>query len=74
MMLSQAERVKEHRKDVPRLHLQLYDRVMSGGRSRKDAIKLQCLECWAFVRKETEACDNFACPLFPLRPYQKKNS
>ena len=73
-MSTQTERIKRHREDIPKLYLQLYDRVMSGGRSRKDAIKLQCLECWGFAIKETQACNNFACPLFQLRPYRKSSS
>lgn len=56
---------------MPKLYRKLYDRVMAGKASPRDAIKMQCLECWAYVRAETQACDNYACPLHAYRPYQK---
>ena len=74
-MSTQTERIKRHREDIPKLYLQLYDRVMSGTKAnRTDAIKLQCLECWAFAIKEAQTCDNYACPLYPVRAYRKSSS
>ncbi len=37
----------------------------------REAIRMQCLECWGYVKAETAACDNYACPLFAYRPDQK---
>lgn len=68
--LSTAERVAKHRADMPELYRKMFDRCTSGKASPREAIKMQCLECWGYVRAETTACDNCACPLFAYRPYQ----
>lgn len=72
--MSPEDRVKEHRANVPRKYKKLYDRVMSKKAPPREAIKLQCLECWAYVKSETELCDNFACPLYLYRPYRSPPS
>ena len=64
------QRIKEHRTDVPRKYRKLYDKVMRGEASPREAIRLQCLECWAYIKTETELCDNYACPLYAYRPYK----
>ncbi|HEG43599.1 MAG TPA: hypothetical protein ENH94_06075 [Phycisphaerales bacterium] len=64
-------RVDKRRAEMPSRYRKLYDRVMSGVASPREAIRMQCLECWGYVKAETATCDNYACPLFAYRPYQK---
>lgn len=68
--LSSSKRIAERRSDMPRQYRKLYDRCMAGKASPRDAIKMHCLECWGWVKGETEKCDNYACPLYRYRPYQ----
>ncbi len=70
-MNNDQQRIVQRRADMPRQYRKLYDRVMVGKASPRQAIKMQCLECWGWVRTETAKCDNYACPLFRYRPYQK---
>jgi len=39
-------------------------------RSRAAAVKLFCLECCGFVRKDVTGCTATACALYRWRPYQ----
>jgi hypothetical protein len=66
-----AARIAKHRADMPLKYRKLYDRVVAGKASPREAIKMQCLECWAYVKSETKSCDNYACNLFAFKPYQK---
>ena len=68
--MTQQERIAERRADMPKKYRKLYDKVMAGKASPRDAIRMQCLECFAWVQTETKKCDNCACPLYRYRPYQ----
>ena len=70
-MATPKERRSKCRAAMPRKYRKLYSRVISGKASPREAIKMQCLECWAYVAAETTKCDNYACPLFRYRPFQK---
>ena len=70
-MATPKERVAKQRNEVPSKFRKLYDRVMSGKASPRQAIKMQCLECFGYVQTETGRCDNYACPLYAYRPYRK---
>lgn len=54
---------------VPDKYNSLLQRLKNG--SLKAAIKLKCLECSCWVSKEVGLCKVNACPLFPIRPFQK---
>lgn len=54
---------------VPDKYNSLLERLKKG--SLKAAIKLKCLECSCWVSKEVGLCKVNACPLFPVRPFQK---
>ncbi len=71
-MSTDAERIEKKRRAVPVKYRKLFDRCMAGKASPRDAIKMQCLECWGYDRTETEACDIVTCPLYHHRPYQKR--
>jgi hypothetical protein len=51
-------------RDIPRRYQALYKRRK---RSRKSAIRSQCLECVGYVAKEVELCTDPGCPLFSWR-------
>jgi hypothetical protein len=61
----------QRRRDIPRQYRKLYDRCITGQASPREAIKMQCLECCAWVKYEVVACNNHACSLFKYRPYQE---
>jgi hypothetical protein len=42
--------------------------------SKSAALKLHCLQCCAFVRKEVRNCSCYSCPLHPFRPYQDRDT
>jgi len=66
-----GEQVQEYRDGIPPKYRKLYDRVMSGAASPREAIKLHCLDCWGYARREAEECCGFKCALYLYRPYQK---
>ena len=64
-------RIARRQADTPKKYRKLYDCCMKGKASPRNAIRMQCLECWAWVQTETAKCDNVCCPLYRYRPYQK---
>jgi len=46
----------------------LVDQIEKG--SRAAAVKLNCLQCCAFMTKEVRLCGCGMCPIWPFRPYQ----
>ena len=69
--MTRQEKISQRRTDMPKRYRKLYDKVTSGKASPRDAIRMQCLECYGWVQTETKKCDNYACPLYGYRPYQK---
>ena len=69
---SRKERIATRRARMPKRYRVLYDRCTSGKASPRQAIRMQCLECYGWVQTETAQCDNVCCPLFRYRPYQKR--
>ena len=65
------EKIEEQRAAMPSKYRKLYDKVLIGKASPREAIKLQCLECYGYIQAETETCDNYLCHLYHYRPYQK---
>ena len=53
-------------REVPRKYRALYRRAWAR-KSRKAAIRAQCLECVGFSSREVELCTAPACPLFAFR-------
>lgn len=48
------------------------DRAASG--SMKAAIKLNCIECSGFIKKEVALCQIQTCPMWTFRPYKNMKS
>jgi len=40
--------------------------------SKAIAVKAKCLDCCNWIAKEITLCTAETCPLWPVRPYQKK--
>ncbi len=70
-MTTQQEQIARRRADMPSKYRKLYDRCTTGKASPRDVIKMQCLECFGWVRKEMVKCNSYACPLYSYRPYRK---
>lgn len=60
--------------NVPPLYRPLYERVISGEASYRQAIKAKCQEClgWEDAVRGIRNCTARTCPLWPYRPYQEK--
>lgn len=56
------------RKEAPRWALTLIDAAEEG--SVTAALKVKCLDCSGWERKEVRDCTVAGCPLYPVRPYQ----
>jgi len=66
-----ADSTETHRAAIPSKYRKLYDRVLTGKASPREAIKLQCLACFGYVQSEMVQCNSYLCPLYRYRPYQK---
>jgi hypothetical protein len=64
--IAQAHKLLRER--TPERFHNLVDQVEAGSRSA--AVKLNCLECSAYVTSEVRQCVCSHCPLFAFRPYQ----
>lgn len=58
--------------NMPVSHRKLFQRAWAGKASPRATIKAFCLDCVGFERAAVTGCTAFACPLWPLRPYQRK--
>lgn len=64
------EQLKYYHKEVPRSIQMLYLKVTIGN-SRALAVKLNCLECTNWSRRDITECDmRVNCALWKWRPYQ----
>jgi hypothetical protein len=57
---------------IPTAYRKLFERSYTGKASPRASIKAFCLECIGFERAAITDCTASACPLWRLRPYQKK--
>ena len=58
------------RRRTPAALQPLIDRIIAPRGNLKAAVKLNCLQCCGYARKEVSRCSAFACPLYRFRPYQ----
>lgn len=70
IQVKREEAIQKRLKEVLPLYKGHYLRAVKG-KSRPAAIKAFCLECIGWERKEITQCTALACPLWPVRPYQK---
>lgn len=52
-------------------YMPLADKIANG--SKAAAIKLNCLQCCGFEKKEVKYCTCTDCPMFTFRPYRSKS-
>lgn len=57
---------------VPVSRRRVFERSWSGQASPRACIKAFCLECLGFDEAAIRDCTAWACPLWRLRPYQRK--
>ena len=65
---AQTRQVERALSTVPRSFRKSYLMAM-GGKSRKKAVQIYCLQCAGWKRKQVSACSNLSCPLYPYRPF-----
>lgn len=72
--VSEKDVINQHFKELERItppkYKGLVAKVKSG--SKVSALKLHCLVCCGFARKEVRMCTAMRCPVWTLRPYQGK--
>lgn len=71
-MKTPQERIDRRRSFVPVKYLKLYDKCIMGQASPRQAIKMQCLECFGYVSSEAADCQGYACPLYAYNPLRKR--
>lgn len=59
--------IEQRRAQIPKLYRGIYDKAV-GGRSRKAAMHVFCLECCGYQIQEVYLCTDLACTLYPYRP------
>jgi len=52
--------------NIPKKYIPMYNRAVSG-KSRKAAIRFQCLNCMGYSEKAVKECSLTACQFFPYR-------
>ena len=67
-MVAFASTFAKQRQEFPRFALPIIAQAEQG--SLPALIKLKCLDCVCWNRKEVRDCVVIECPLFPIRPYQ----
>lgn len=65
-------RIAKRRSDMSELYRPLYDRVVAGTASPRQAIKSFCLQCMGWQRKDVATCKTAECSLHRHRPYQQE--
>lgn len=71
---ARAQQIEARAKQIPDMmdYFKTYAKAITG-RSRKAAMKAQCLECYGWEREEVRNCTDLACPLYSYRPYRDLN-
>lgn len=70
---AQQNRRADTLNNAPPLYRGLLGKCYAGKASPRTAIKVMCLECRGYERKDIRDCRTPHCPLWMLRPYQPKN-
>ena len=66
-----ADRIASYRVGIPPKYRKMYDRVMAGNGTPRQAIRLQCLACWGWVKSDAAECGGYDCTLYPYNPFLK---
>jgi hypothetical protein len=68
--LKRQEQIAKRMAQIPKIHQAVYKSAVSG-KSRKNAVKAQCLECVCWQKEEVRLCTDLGCPLYAYRPYKE---
>jgi len=60
--------LKDLKKEAGEKYNKTVDRIGKG--SMKSAIKMKCLDCSGYDKKEVKNCTVYNCSLYPFRPYK----
>lgn len=72
MTENQTDLLKQVSRHSPRL-VSVYKRAFSGG-SKAAAIKGKCIDCVGYGIARVRDCECDDCPLWPYRPFQRKET
>ena len=72
MDAKQIRRVERVVRSSPK-YAGLFQAVYVGASSPRQCIKVFCLDCMGLQKDEIPLCSATACPLWKLRPYQRKD-
>jgi len=61
-------------RSVPEKHKIATRRALLGQIPRSTAIRVKCLQCCNYEREQISECTVITCALWPVRPYQDKNT
>jgi hypothetical protein len=66
-----AEEIRKAREErlkvIPKKYQKIFERAWTG-KSRKAAVRAQCIECMGFSIKGIKECSSMACSLYGYRP------
>ena len=68
---ARARLVQERLSEMPKSSMRAYLLAVSG-RSLRAAVKAFCAECVCWERDEVRRCTGTDCPLWAVRPFQRK--
>ena len=71
--LGSKARVKTFLQQIPDKFVVNHAKSIVGKRSLTNAIRCKCLDCACWQTEEVKNCETITCPLWKLRPYQKKD-
>lgn len=61
---------KDYIDAVPKRYRYQYLRAIEGECGKTEAIKMMCMACVFYQKKEVEECQSFSCPLHKFRPWK----
>jgi len=70
-MSTRDQQIAAQRKYVPDNCLKIYDKAMLG-KSLRACINARCTDCCGWQKAEVHKCTAKSCPLWAVRPYQRK--
>ncbi len=70
-MLTRDKQIANQRKHIPENSLKAYDKAMNG-KSLRACINARCIDCCGWNKAEVHKCPAMSCPLWHVRPYQRK--
>ncbi len=72
-MSTREEQIAAQRKHIPDNCLKIYDKAILG-KSLRAAINARCIDCCAWQKAEVHKCPAMSCPLWAVRPYQRRQN